>query len=99
MIYVKARPERFANLPVRADVSRANPEDFRMAHKPIVATHVKDIEWIISLWFAIHGGDPAPEVRGELTAKQAQLAAAGLIRAAAVHLDPAHAKAVTAAMG
>ena len=69
-----------------------------MAVKPIVATHVRDIEWIISLWFAIHGGDPAPE-RGQLSAAQTHTAAAGLIRAAAVHLDAAKAKAVTAALG
>lgn len=70
-----------------------------MAVKPIVATHVKDIEWIISLWFAIHGGDPAPEVQGQLNEKQAQVAAAGLIRAAAAHLDAAKAKAVRVALG
>ncbi len=69
-----------------------------MAVKPIVATHVKDIEWIISLWFAIHGGDPVPE-RGQLSAAQAHAAAAGLIRAAAVHLDAGKAKAVAAALG
>ena len=29
-----------------------------MPPKKIVATHVKDIEWILSLYFAVHGGDP-----------------------------------------
>jgi hypothetical protein len=28
-----------------------------MPPKKIVATHVKDIKWIISLWFAVQGGD------------------------------------------
>ena len=66
------------------------------AVRQIVGVHVKDIEWMIALWFAIHGGDPAPE---HLSPTQAQTAAAGLIRAAAAHLDPAKAKAVTAALG
>jgi hypothetical protein len=63
--------------------------------RPIVGIHVKDIEWIIALWFAIHGGDPAPE---HLSPAEAQKAAAGLIHAAAAHLDPARAKAVIAAL-
>jgi hypothetical protein len=49
--------------------------------KKIVATHVKDIEWIISLCFAVHGGDPAPhEV---LTATEVERAAVGMVRAVA----------------
>ncbi len=68
-----------------------------MPPKNIVATHVKDIEWIISLWFAIHGGDPAP--KEVLTAAEAQKATAGMIRAAAVHLPAAQQKAVVAALG
>jgi hypothetical protein len=63
--------------------------------KPIRATHVKDIEWIISLWLAIHGGDPAPETISEAEAAKA---AAGLIRAAAAHLPAAQQKAVIAAI-
>jgi hypothetical protein len=66
------------------------------AARQIVGIHVRDIEWIISLWFAIHGGDPAPE---HLSPSQVQTAAVGLIRAAAAHLDPVKAKAVTAALG
>ena len=62
----------------------------------IVGIHVKDIEWIIALWFAIHGGDPAPEI---LSTAQAEKAAAALIRAAAAHLPAAKAKAVTEALG
>ena len=27
----------------------------------IVDIHVQDISWLIALWLAIHGGDPAPE--------------------------------------
>ena len=65
------------------------------AVRPIVGIHVQDIEWIIALWFAIHGGDPAPN---QLSPAQVQMAATGLIRAAAAHLDPAKAKAVTAAL-
>lgn len=64
--------------------------------RQITGIHVRDIEWIIALWFAIHGGDPAPE---HLSPAQAQEAAVGLIRAAAGHLDAAKAKAVTAALG
>lgn len=67
-----------------------------VAVRQIVGIHVKDIDWIIALWFAIHGGDPAPE---HLSPAQTQTAAAALIRAAAPHLDPAKAKAVTAAIG
>jgi hypothetical protein len=66
------------------------------AARQIVGIHVRDIEWIIALWFAIHGGDPAPE---HLSPAQVQTAATALIRAAAAHLDPAKAKAVTAALG
>lgn len=66
------------------------------AVRQIVGIHVKDIQWIIALWFAIHGGDPAPE---HLLPAQVQATAAGLIRAAAAHLDPAKAKAVMAALG
>ena len=66
------------------------------AVRQIVGIHVKDIDWIIALWFAIHGGDPAPD---HLSPAQTQAAAAALIRAAAAHLDPAKAKSVTAALG
>ena len=66
------------------------------ALRSIVGIHVKDIEWIIALWFAIHGGDPAPE---HFSPAQGHTAAAGLIRAAAAHLEPAKAKAVMAALG
>lgn len=67
-----------------------------MVPKNIVATHVKDIEWIISLWFAIHGGDPAPhEV---LTQTEVEKAAVGMIRAIASHLPAERAKAVVAAL-
>ena len=68
-----------------------------MPPKKIVATHVKDIEWIISLWFAVHGGDPAPhEV---LTATEVERAAVGMIRAVAGHLPASQQKAVGAALG
>jgi hypothetical protein len=68
-----------------------------MPPKKIVATHVKDIEWIISLWFAINGGDPFPhEV---LTTANVERAAIGMIRAAAAHLPASQQKAVVAALG
>ncbi len=68
-----------------------------MPPKKIVATHVKDIEWIISLYFAVHGGDPPPhEV---LTAAEVERAAVGMIRAVAAHLPAHQQKAVVAALG
>lgn len=67
-----------------------------MPPRKIVATHIKDVEWIISLWLAIHGGDPAPTVISEAEAAKA---AAGLIRAAAAHLPAEQQKAVVAALG
>ncbi len=30
--------------------------------RPIYLAHELDAAWIIALWLAIHGGDPAPEV-------------------------------------
>jgi len=66
------------------------------AVREIVGIHVKDVEWIIALWFAIHGGDPVPE---HLSQAQVHTAAAALIRAAAVHLNPAQAKGVAEALG
>lgn len=68
-----------------------------MRTKNIVATHVKDIEWIISLWFAIHGGDPPPH--DVLSKAEVEKAAIGMIRAVAAHLPAERAKAVTAALG
>ena len=68
-----------------------------MPPKKIVATHVKDIEWILSLYFAVHGGDPAPhEV---LTAADVERAAVGMIRAVAAHLPAHQQKAVMAGLG
>jgi len=66
-----------------------------VAHmKPIVATHKKDIEWIISLWLAIHGGDPVPEI----SAAKAEQIAAEVIRGLSARLPPAKQKAVVAAL-
>ena len=66
-----------------------------VAHlKPIVGIHKKDIEWIISLWLAIHGGDPAPEI----SAAKAELVATEVIRGLASRLPAAKAKAVEAAL-
>ena len=33
-----------------------------MPIRPIYLAHELDAAWIIALWLAIHGGDPAPEV-------------------------------------
>ena len=34
--------------------------NFLVINVPPIA-HIPDVQWIISLWFAIHGGDPGPE--------------------------------------
>lgn len=67
-----------------------------MARRPIVAVHAKDPGWIIALWLAIHGGDPAPD---HVSRADASRAAIAIIRELAEFLEPAHAKAVTAALG
>jgi hypothetical protein len=71
-------------------------EDTIMARRPITAVHANDPGWIIALWLAIHAGDPAPE---QIAPADATKAATAVIRQLAQHLDPAHAKAVTAALG
>jgi hypothetical protein len=66
-----------------------------VAHlKPIVGIHKNDPEWIIALWLAIHGGDPAPEI----SAQKAELAATQAIRALAGRLGPSQQKAVVNAL-
>jgi len=71
------------------------PEAMSVAHlKPIVGIHKNDPEWIIALWLAIHGGDPAPE----LSTRQVHEAAAGAIKALATRLEPGKHKAVVAAL-
>ncbi len=70
-----------------------------MAIRPITAIHTNDPAWIIALWLAIHGGDPAPDQHGAISAEKAKIAAASAIRALAAHLDPAQAKAVVSALG
>lgn len=67
-----------------------------MARRPITAIHANDPGWIIALWLAIHGGDPAPE---HISPAEASRVATQAIRALATQLDAAHAKAVTAALG
>jgi hypothetical protein len=67
-----------------------------VAHlKPIVGIHRNDPEWIIALWLAIHGGDPAREI----SAQKAELAASEAIRALAGRLGATRQKAVVAALG
>jgi hypothetical protein len=61
--------------------------------RPIVATHRNDPQWIIELWLAIHGGDPAPNL------KAVNKASADIVRALIPHLDAGHQKAVAAAIG
>ncbi len=70
-----------------------------MASPPMRLIHKNDIQWIIELWHRIHGGDPVPEKIGTLNDRQIQMAATQLIQQIAVHLDPAKAKAVNAAIG
>ena len=65
-------------------------------HKPIVAIHKNDPQWIISLWLAIHGGDPAPDT---INARVVEKTAATAIKALAGYLDAAKQKAVVAAVG
>lgn len=60
----------------------------------ISAIHANDPVWIIQLWLAIHGGDPAPF----LTPAALDKAAIGAIRALATQLDPTKQRAVTAAL-
>ena len=66
-------------------------------HKEIVAIHEKDPGWIIALWLAIHGGDPAPE--GVISAETAARVAAEAIKSLATRLDPPRHQAVTGALG
>ena len=73
--------------------------DIIMAVKPINLIHAKDPAWIIALWIAIHGGDPAPDQRGQIAGAVVAKGAADLIRAVAANLEPAQAKAVVAALG
>ena len=65
-------------------------------NKHIVAIHKNDPQWIIALWLAIHGGDPAPEV---IPATRLDDIAASAIKALAGYLPAAKAKAVQAALG
>ncbi len=69
-----------------------------MASPPIKFVHKNDIEWIIQLWLAIHGGDPAPDAHGNFSERVVAGAASQLIKALSVRLPAAHAKAVTAAL-
>ena len=70
-----------------------------MAVKPITAIHANDPAWIIALWLAIHWGDPVPDQHGNISTEKVNVAAAALIRALAVYLEPTKAKAVVAALG
>ena len=70
-----------------------------MASPPIKMIHKNDIEWIIQLWHAIHGGDPAPEKLGTISERSVHNAAMQTIRALAPHLGAEKAKAVINALG
>lgn len=80
----------------RSTYAACQMEDTTMARRPITAIHANDPGWLIALWLAIHRGDPAPE---QIDAAEASKAAMAMIRQLAPHLDAAHAKAVTAALG
>ncbi len=69
--------------------------DQRTASRQIRAIHANDPEWIIQLWLAIHGGDPAPFLSKEAINK----AALGAIKALTPYLEPGRQRAVTAALG
>ncbi len=87
---------KFLNFcPKFADAQKGENCIMAIKRKPITAIHARDPAWIIALWIAIHGGDPAPQIS---TAK-ANEAATAIIRALAAHLDAAKAKAVVAALG
>ena len=64
--------------------------------KPIVAIHKNDPQWIIALWLAIHGGDPAPEV---IATRQIDEIAVKAIRSLAGYLPEAKQKAIATALG
>lgn len=64
--------------------------------KNIVAIHKNDPQWIIALWLAIHGGDPAPDVISE---RQIDAIAVDAIRSLSAYLPAAKAKAIAAALG
>ena len=65
-------------------------------NKRIVAIHKNDPQWIIALWLAIHGGDPAPET---IPVGRIDDIAVSAIRSLAGYLPPAKQKAVVAALG
>lgn len=57
-------------------------------------THERDAAWLVALWLAVHGGDPAPE-KGEVVGHGLQQAAAlSAIAALATALDEKARKAV-----
>ena len=57
-----------------------NPREIELAHE-------RDASWLIALWLAIHGGDPAP-AEGELVPRELQEAAAlNAIEALSTALD------------
>jgi hypothetical protein len=66
-------------------------------NRDIVATHKNDPQWIISLWLAIHGGDPGPD--GIISARESQVIAVNAIKQLSGYLDAAKQKAVSAALG
>ena len=65
-------------------------------NKQIVAIHKNDPQWIIALWLAIHGGDPAPEI---ISAGEIEKIATAAIRSLTGYLPAAKQKALAAALG
>ena len=66
----------------------------QLREREIVLAHEPDAAWIIALWKAIHGGDPAPEI----SAQRAEFAATEAIRGLASRLSLSKQKAVEAAL-
>ncbi len=64
--------------------------------KSISLIHRNDPGWIIQLWLAIHGGDPAPNIH--VSQEQIARAASDAIKALAQHIDPAKAAKINAAL-
>jgi len=47
----------------------------------VIEAHVPDVAWLIALWLAIHGGDPAPEGGVEVAVSEELVAQGALFLA------------------
>lgn len=75
-------PRRF-----QGDMTMASPPRF---------VHQNSVEWIIELWLAKHGGDPAPDT--VIPKAETARAAKQIIRKLAAHLDDENEKEIIAAL-